>query len=78
MMSPQMSLYIDTVLYMEVKARAKEQGVPSSKIVSDALKEMFDDSWPEGYFEKYAGALKDRIFEIPEDLPWEPDEGETF
>ena len=66
---PQMSLYIDKPLYMELRSRAKEQGVPQSKLVNDALRAMFDDSWPEGYFDLF-GSVDDDSFERPEQEPW--------
>jgi len=66
---PQMSLYIDKPLYMELRSRAKEQGVPQSKLVNDALRAMFNDSWPEGYFDLF-GSVDDDSFERPEQEPW--------
>lgn len=69
---PQVSLYIDKILYMELKSKAKEKGTSLSNFVSEALKEHICDSWPEGYFDLF-GSLKDDSFEIPEDLPWSLD-----
>ena len=42
------------------------------------MKDNSDGGRPEGYFEKYFSALKDRIFEIPEYVPWFPDEREIL
>ena len=75
---PQVSLYIDRDLYKEVEARAKEKGQSLSGFVSDVLRENLRDSWPEHFFERYVGALRGRVFGIPEDAPWLPDKGETF
>ena len=69
---PQVSLYIDPKLYMELKSKAKEKGTSLSSFVSEALKEKLDDSWPEGYFD-LLGSLKDDPLEIPGELPWESD-----
>ena len=70
---PQVSLYLDKPLYMEIRTKAKEKGTSLSKYVSEALKEHIDDSWPEGYFEKYFGIFADDPLELPEELPWSLD-----
>jgi hypothetical protein len=75
---PQLSLYFDRVLYKEVASIAKERGQSLSGVVSDMVRDNIRNSWPEHFFEEVVGALKDRIFEIPEDVPWSPGEGETF
>ena len=70
---PQVSLYIEKLLYKEVESKAKEKGQSLSGFVSDVLKENLKDSWPEGYFEKYVGIFKDDPLEEPEELPWSLD-----
>ena len=69
---PQVSLYIDKPLYMELKTKAKEKGTSLSNFVSEALRKHISDSWPEGYFDLF-GSLKDDSFEIPKDMPWSLD-----
>lgn len=69
---PQVSLYIDQILYMELKAKAKEKGVSTSSYVNGVLKEHIDDDWPEGYFDLF-GSVDDDSFEVPEELPWSLD-----
>ena len=71
---PKISVYAGYGLYEKITSKAKEKEMSLSGFVSEVLKEHVKDEWPEGYFEKFAGALKDRVFEVPEDLPWEPDE----
>jgi hypothetical protein len=70
---PQISIYIEKTLYMEVRSKAEELGVPFSNYVSTVLRKHIDNSWPEGYFEKFVGIFKDDPMEIPEDLPWSLD-----
>ena len=67
---PQVSLYIDQILYMEIKSVAKEKKVSLSSLVSDVMREHIEDRWPEGYFD-LVGSLKDDNdpLELPEDLP---------
>ena len=68
-MAPQVSLYIDPILYMKIKSRSKESGQSLSGFVSNVLNKYMEDSWPEDYFEKFAGAIDDDSFEAPEDMP---------
>ena len=63
---------------MQLRSKAKEEGKSMSGYVNDMLKEKFDDGWPEGYFKKYIGSVKEDSFEIPEDPPWIPDEDEIL
>jgi len=65
---PQVSLYIDRVLYKEVESIAKNKGASMSSFVSGVLREYIDDSWPEGYFDLFGSMSGDPI-EEPEDLP---------
>ncbi|MCL2785661.1 MAG: hypothetical protein FWD81_00345 [Methanomassiliicoccaceae archaeon] len=74
---PQVSLYIDQALYMELRSKAKEKGTSLSSFVSDVLKEHLDNSWPEGFFD-ILGSWEGETIELPEDLPWSPNEGETL
>ncbi|MCL1984644.1 MAG: hypothetical protein FWG58_04530 [Methanomassiliicoccaceae archaeon] len=76
-MPPQLSLYIDRPIYMELRSKAKEEGKSMSGYVNDMLKEKFDDGWPDDFFDLF-GSLKDHPIELPEDLPWIPDEDEIL
>jgi len=69
---PQVSLYIDKPLYMEIKTKAKEKGTSLSNFVSEALKDHLDDDYPEGFFDLF-GSLADDPLEEPEELPWSLD-----
>ena len=69
---PQVSLYIDKALYMELKSKAKDKGTSLSNFVSEVLREHVDDSWPEEFFEAI-GSIDDETFEAPEELPWSLD-----
>ena len=71
---PQVSMYIDRILYFEIKSIAEKKNVSLSKYVSDVLRKDIENSWPEGYFD-LVGSLKDddRPIELPEDLPWSLD-----
>ena len=66
---PQVSLYIDQALYMEIKSIAEKKNTSMSRVVNDMIKESVDNRWPEGFFETYFGALKDDPLEEPEE--WE-------
>jgi hypothetical protein len=68
---PQVSIYIDKPLYMEIKSKAKERGVPFSNYIVDAVKEKENNEWPEDFFERFVGAIKDESFKAPEEIPWE-------
>jgi len=63
---PQVSLYIDKPLYMEIRTKAKEKGTSLSNFVSEALKDHLDDKLPEGHIKKYFGSIKDETFTLPE------------
>jgi hypothetical protein len=71
-MPPQVSLYIDRILYMEIKSIAEKKKVPVSRYVSDTMREQIDKSWPDEFFESL-GTIDDETFEIPEELPWSLD-----
>jgi len=66
--TPQVSLYIDRVLYKEVESAAKKKEKSLSKFVSDILKEHLDDEWPEEFFEA-VGSIDDESFQLPEEIP---------
>jgi len=66
---PQVSLYLDKILYMEVKSKAKDKGTSLSNFVSEALKEHIEDSLPEDHIDKCFGSIKDETFTLPEDRP---------
>ena len=68
-MSPQVSLYIERLLYMEIKNKAKEEGKSLSSYVSDVLREHNDDKLPEGHMKKYFGIIEDETFKAPKDRP---------
>jgi hypothetical protein len=55
---------------MEIKTKAKEQGVSISKYVNDSMRKSIDDNWPEELFELW-GSCKDDPVEEPEEIPWE-------
>jgi hypothetical protein len=61
-------LYLDQNLYNKVELKATEREMSLSAFVRGVLKEHLGESWPEGYFEKYVGSIKDDSFEAPEDL----------
>ena len=67
---PQVSLYIDQELYMEIKIIAKKKSTSISRVVNGMIKENIDNSWPEGYFD-LIGSLKDDEdpLILPERLP---------
>jgi len=71
---PQVSLYIDQVLYMEIKIIAEKKNTSISRVVNGMIKENIDNSWPEGYFD-LVGSLKDDDdpIELPKELPWSLD-----
>jgi len=69
---PQLSLYLDKPLYMELKTKAKEKEVSISNFVSEALRERIDNDYPEGFFDLF-GCLADDPLEVPEELPWSLD-----
>jgi hypothetical protein len=68
-------MYLESDIYDRAKAEAKERGMSFSRYVSTVLMERLDISWPEGYFERYVGAINDDSFDVPEVLPRSPEEG---
>jgi len=69
---PQVSLYIDKPLYMEIRTKAKEKGTSLSNFVSEALREHIEDTWPKEFYEAI-GSINDETFDVPEELPWSLD-----
>ena len=70
---PQLSLYIDQELYMEIKTIAEKKNTSISRVVNGMIKENLDNSWPEGFLDFYYGAMKDDPIEEPEEIPWSLD-----
>ncbi|MDR0198601.1 MAG: hypothetical protein LBI08_02530, partial [Methanomassiliicoccaceae archaeon] len=71
-MTPQVSLYIDKPLYMEIKSIAEKRNTSISRVVNGMIQESIDNSWPEGYFDLF-GSIDDETFKVPEELPWSLD-----
>jgi hypothetical protein len=65
---PQVSLYIDSAVYTELKSAAKRKDRSLSSFVNDILKKHLDDELPEEFFESI-GSFKEDPLEVPEELP---------
>jgi len=66
---PQVSLYIDQVLYMEIKIIAEKKNTSISRVVNGMIKENVENSWPDEFFDSL-GTIDDETFDVPEELPW--------
>jgi len=69
---PQVSLYLDKLLYKELESIVKKKGVSMSSFVGGMLKEYLDDTLPDEFY-KAIGSLKDDPIEVPEELPFSLD-----
>lgn len=66
---PRISIYADEALCTKIRSAAEKKGVPTSRYITDVLKDHFDNTWPEDVFERFVGVIKDESFAAPEDLP---------
>lgn len=55
---PQLHAYVPKSLAARVEARARSRGVPVSRYLADLIRRDVDLGWPEGYFDRVAGAWR--------------------
>ncbi|MDR2866104.1 MAG: hypothetical protein LBV13_01685 [Methanomassiliicoccaceae archaeon] len=72
-MPPQISLYIDQILYMDIQARAKDKGVSLSSYVADMIREGHKGERPDDYINLF-GSWADEPMGNPEDIPFDQDD----
>jgi len=69
---PQLHLYVSDAVARSVGDRARAAGVSVSRYLAALVAAAVagDDVWPEGYFERFVGAVPD--LELFDDSPLEP------
>ena len=76
--SQRLSVNLTEDNYKNVKSAAKKENVSMSCFIRNVLIKNANKWWRDSFVEKYAGIFEDDPLELPEDLPWEPDENEKF
>ena len=58
---PQLHLYVSDAVARSVGDRARAAGVPVSRYLAALVSAAVagDDAWPDGYFERFVGAVPD-------------------
>ncbi|MCI8424695.1 MAG: antitoxin [Adlercreutzia sp.] len=66
---PQLSLYLDEPTMELLRSRSSRSHQSMSKYVTGLIRQSDRaDSWPEGYWERVYGCLKDPSFVVPEEV----------
>ena len=68
---PQMHLYVSKDIAQEVKRRAADAGVSTSRYLADLVRREVADEWPAGFFEEVIGGWVGEPLARPEQLPLE-------
>ena len=68
---PQMHLYVPKEIAEEVKRRAGQQGVSTSRYLADLVRREVADDWPPGFFGRVIGGCADAPLQRPPELPVE-------
>lgn len=68
---PQLHLYVSKGIAAEVKRRADQEGVTTSRYLADLVRREVADEWPEGFFEEVIGGWAGEPLERPQQLPLE-------
>ena len=69
----QMTIYLDDDTIREIEEAAQREKVSISRWVKARVRKSLQGEWPEGYFEKVFGALKEVDLERPEQPPFSVD-----
>jgi hypothetical protein len=68
---PQLHLYVSKEIADEVKRRAENEGVSTSRYLAEMVRRECADEWPTGFFETVVGGWKGAPLVRPEQLPAE-------
>jgi hypothetical protein len=67
----QLHFYVPEEIAEEIRRRAQERGVSTSRFIAELVTKDLDRGWPPGFFEEVVGAWKGEPLERPEQLPFE-------
>ena len=73
---PKVSVYMDNDLYEKLKVKAKEKEYSLSELIRIRMSE-YVGGWPQDFFD-LLGSWEGESIDLPEDLPWSPDENGLF
>ncbi|MBL9188050.1 MAG: hypothetical protein JNK23_11260 [Opitutaceae bacterium] len=62
---PQVAIYLDKKTAARVEASARREKMPVSRWIRHRIKDGYRSVWPEGFFDRTFGSVRDASFKRP-------------